>query len=45
MRRFPDGVVHCPACDSKVLPIRAQGTPMVGYTNIEEQIDADVGER
>ena len=27
MRRLPDGVFHCPACGSEVLPIDAPSTP------------------
>ena len=27
MRRLPDGVFHCPACRSEVLPIDASSTP------------------
>jgi ribosomal protein L37AE/L43A len=27
MRRLPDGVFHCPACGSEVLPIDAASTP------------------
>jgi ribosomal protein L37AE/L43A len=25
MRRLPDGVFHCPACGSEVLPLKARG--------------------
>jgi hypothetical protein len=32
MRRLPDGVFHCPACGSEVLPI---GTPLVDWTSGE----------
>jgi ribosomal protein L37AE/L43A len=27
MRRLPDGVFHCPACGSEVLPVDAASTP------------------
>jgi hypothetical protein len=27
MRRLPDGVFHCPACGSEVLPLEASGEP------------------
>ena len=27
MRRLPDGVFHCPACGSEVLPVEVSGAP------------------
>jgi ribosomal protein L37AE/L43A len=27
MRRLPDGVYHCPACGSEVLPVEVSGAP------------------
>ena len=29
MRRLPDGVFHCPACGSEVVPLEAGSTPTI----------------
>jgi ribosomal protein L37AE/L43A len=33
MRRLPDGVFHCPACGSEVLPLKAFEVPTPEYRN------------
>ena len=35
MRELPDGVLHCPACRSEVLPVEARVTPNPERTRLQ----------